>query len=316
MESLLENMGNLGIRSEEDLLEQLLLRMGINDSDGNQVRPEQPVQTTRGNVSLNELLNSFNNFNDFLINSPYVVQENPQFVVLTVNGINFNAASVPRDKNKLGWKVLSTLCARSFFKPIKGRTLYDRLRKNYYVNGRKTILKFDGIYYIYDDSDKSLTIAQIPNGYRDYFPPLSSTYSAFNTISDVGSLKHLLVGYEDQLLLGMQDTPGLRTSLRKIIDEFPVFRNIPAQTPIPVQGVPGIIPVGSRIGIPGILGVRTAPEPDDIVMGEYRQDRQMYVIPSKRNRTAFGKKKGSMNTWNINWSIKQINKLIKEVMKY
>ena len=307
MESLLENMGNLGIRNEEDLLEQLLLRMGINDSDGNQVRPAQPVQTTRGNVSLNELLNSFNNFNDFLINSPYVVQENSQFVVLTVNGINFNAASVPRDKNKLGWKVLSTLCARSFFKPIKGRTLYDRLRKNYYVNGRKTILKFDGIYYIYDDSDKSLTIAQMPNGYRDYFPPLSSTYSAFNTISDVGSLKHILLGYEDQLLLGMQDTPGLRTSLRKIIDELPVFRNIPAQTPVPVQGVPGV---------PGVLGVRTAPEPDDIVMGEYRQDRQMYVIPSKRNRTAFGKKKGSMNTWTINWSIKQINKLIKEVMKY
>ena len=302
MESLLESMGNLGICNEEDLLGELLLRMGINDSDGNQVRPAQPVQTTRGNVSLNELLNSFNNFNDFLINSPYVVQENPQFVVLTFNGINFNAASVPRDKNKLGWKVLSTLCARSFFKPIKGRTLYDRLRKNYYVNGRKTILKFDGNYYIYNDSDKSLTLAQMPNGYSD--SPMSSDYSAFNNVSDPGSLKHILMGYEDQLLLGMQDTPGLRTSLRKIIDELPVFRNIPAQTPVPVQGIPGI---------PGILGVRTAPEPDDIVMGEWRRDRQMYVIPSKRNRTAFGKKKQRNGA---NWSIKQINKLIKEVMKY
>jgi hypothetical protein len=39
----------------------------------------------------------------------------------------------------------------------------------------------------------------------------------------------------------------------------------------------------------------------------------MYVIPSKRNRTAFGKKKKRNGT---NWSIKQINKLIKEVMKY
>jgi hypothetical protein len=252
---------------------------------------------------LNELLNSFKNFNDFLINSPYVVQENPQFVVLTVNGINFNAASVPRDKNKLGWKVLSTLCARSFFKPIKGRTLYDRLRKNYYVNGKKTILKFDGNYYIYDDSDKSLTIAQMPNGYRDYFPPMSSNYSAFNTVSDIGSLKHLIVGYEDQLLLGMQDTPGLITSLRKIIDELPVFKDIPAPMQVPVQRIPGI---------PGILGVRSAPEPDDIVMGEYRQDRQMYVIPSKRNRTEFGKKKKRNGT---NLSIKQINKLIKEVLR-
>jgi hypothetical protein len=153
----------------------------------------------------------------------------------------------------------------------------------------------------------------MPNGYRDYFPPLSSNYSTFNNVTDPGTLKHILIGYEDQLLLGMQDTPGLRTSLRKIIDELPVFRNIPAQTPVTVQRVPGIPGVP---GVPGVLGVRTAPEPDDIVMGEYRQDRQMYVIPSKRNRTAFGKKKGSMNTWNINWSIKQINKLIKEVMKY
>jgi hypothetical protein len=96
----------------------------------------------------------------------------------------------------------------------------------------------------------------------------------------------------------MQDTPGLRTSLRKIIDELPVFRNIPAPMQVPVQRVPGV------------LGVRTAPEPDDIVMGEYRQDRQMYVIPSKRNRTAFGKKKKRNN-----YSIKQINKLIKEVLR-
>ena len=253
------------------------------------------------------LTNSFKNFNAFLINSPDVVQENPQFVVLTVNGLNFNAASVPRDKNKLGWKVLSTLCARSFFKPIRGRTLYDRLRKNYYVNGRKTILKFDGNYYIYNDSDKSLTLAQMPNGYSD--SPMSSDYSTFNNVTDPGTLKHILIGYEDQLLLGMQDTPGLRTSLRKIIDELPVFRNIPAQAPVPVQGIPRIPGI---TGIPGILGVRTAPEPDDIVMGEWRQDRQMYVIPSKRNRTAFGKKKNI----SINLSIKQINKLIKEFMKY
>jgi hypothetical protein len=223
-------MSNLGIRNEDDLLEQLLRKMEINDSNGNQVREAQPVQTIRGDINVVDILQGFNNFNDFLINSPFVVQENPQFVVLNVNGINFNSASVPRDKNKLGWKVLSALCARSFFKQIKGRTLYDRLRKNYYVNGRKTLLKLDGKYFIYDDSARLLTLAQMPVGYRDYISPMSIEYSVFNNVNDLGTLKNILIGYENLLLLGMENTPDLRTKLRAIIEDFPSFKNI---QPIP-----------------------------------------------------------------------------------
>jgi hypothetical protein len=298
-------MSNLGIRNEDDLLEQLLRKMSVNDSDGNQVREAQPVQTVRGDINVVDILQGFNNFNDFLINSPFVVQENPQFVVLNVNGINFNSASVPRDKNKLGWKVLSALCARSFFKQIKGRTLYDRLRKNYYVNGRKTLLKLDGKYFIYDDSARLLTLAQMPVGYRDYISPMSIEYSVFNNVNDLGTLKNILIGYENLLLLGMENTPDLRTKLRAIIEDFPAFKNI---QPI----IPNVPP-----NIPRILGVRTtreySPDPEDSVMGEYRQDRQIYVIPSKRTRNRFGKKTKKRLP---NLGLKQIDKLIKEVMKY
>jgi hypothetical protein len=191
----------------DDLLDQLLSKMSINDSMGREIKP--------ATADLD-----YESFNDLLVNSPYTVQANPNFVPIIVNGIQFESISIPRDKKKIGWKELFALCKRVFFtKSIKGRTLYDRLRKKYYTNGEKTLLKINGTYYIYENGN--LTIAQMPPGFTDYVSPLNELYNYYDRVSNPNDLKQLLYASVGELLLGTDKTPE---ELTKLIDTLPVFK--------------------------------------------------------------------------------------------
>ena len=328
MDELMARISTLGIapRSNEDMLEQLLMKMSIGENT-----PD--VKT---------LLDRFDKFDELLINSPYVVQANPnklnsgilnqglpRFVngvnfnytggSLYLNGMDFNYASVPR--KKIGWSILAKLCGRTFFRPIKGNTLYDRLRKYYYVNidngVKKTLIKVNGQYFIYNDLTKDLTPVRLPHEYMDYVSPLDTTYSAFNNITDINGAENILLAYTDQLLEGMEPTEANRQILHEVINSVLGINNRKTAPQIAnVQGGRkrrGILP-DLMEGVQEITerAQEELPQIRDTVMRKVRNIREEYVIPAKRLRNLFGKKKRNTK----NFTLKEIRKMIKQVLKY
>ena len=312
MDDLLESMGRLGVqnvRSSDpaDILLDLLSHMSVEDESGNQIQASTGNQTAVGEIPLNELLNNFSNFSEILASSPYSVRVNPRFVPLRVGGITFSETYVPRDKNKPGWKALSSLCARTFFKEIKGRTLYERLRRSYYSSdGTKTILKINRSYFIYNNVDKTLTQVQMPSGFTDYTAVLDQMYDEFDKVRDLELLRHLLYEYEDSLLSGFKVVDqSLKNKLRDQIDSLPIFKA-------------GYITNTSTAPPPPLVLKRRELSPELMDLERSRRpDREIYSAKKRREDRMldFGKRKKLSKLSKLSKEIRSINILIKRIQK-
>jgi hypothetical protein len=317
MDDLLERMGRLdvqNVKSSADILLELLSHMSVKDASGNEIKKSKDFQTAKGEIPLNVLLNDFSNFSEILASSPYTVRVNPGFVPLTVGGITFSKTYVPRDKKKLGWKALSSLCGRTFFKDIEGHTLYDRLRRSYYTSNRtKTILKINGSYFIYNDVDKTLTQVQMPSGFTDHISALDELWDEFDKVKDPKSVKQLLLDSKDSLLSGFNvvERISLEPKLDNMIETLHVLN-------------PGYVPNISKntSNRPQLLIVSKRPldpspelmEPIELmVLGrKIRPDQPVYRPPKKSRNdpmVEFGKRKS------ISISLKEINRLINLIKK-
>lgn len=318
MDDLLESMGRLGVQNVKsldpaDILLDLLSHMSVKDASGKQIQASTGIQTAVGEIPLNELLNKFSNFSEILASSPYSVRVNPRFVPLTVGGITFSETYVPRDKNKPGWKGLSLLCGRTFFKEIKGRTLYERLRRSYYSSdGTKTILKINGSYFIYNNVDKTLTQVQMPSGFTDYTGVLDQMYDEFDKVRDLELLRQLLYEYEDSLLSGFKVVDeSLRNKLRAQIDSLPIFKagyvmNTSNRSPPPLI-------LKRRERSPELMEPVEAMELERL----RRPDREVYSAKKRREDRMldFGKSKKLTKLSKLNKEIRSINSLIKLIKK-
>jgi len=315
MDDLLESMGRLGVqnvRSSDpaDILLDLLSHMSVKDESGNQIQASTGIQTAVGEIPLNELLNNFSNFSEILASSPYSVRVNPRFVPLKVGGITFLETYVPRNKNKPGWKALSSLCARTFFKEIKGRTLYERLRRSYYSSdGTKTILKINRSYFIYNNVDKTRTQVQMPSGFTDYISALDQMYDEFNQVRDLDLVRQLLYEYEDSLLTGFKVVDqSLKNKLREQIDSLPIFKAGYVENTNTGRSPPLILRRRERS--PELM------EPMDLERSR-RPDREIYSTKKRREDRMldFGKRKKLSKLSKLSKEIKSINSLIKRIQK-